>query len=199
MATSVEAIADNPQKLDEIERMLGQKNRDLDTNILLIEVLNKLIKNKDKEVALFAAESINAIENDYNRAIEALPEDAYRELANLYNEMAILNSSVSDLRNFYLREAFFNYRELESQSGLSNSDRLSMSRILIDLGLLFQAGNIITDNRLESPDALFILADISFRQRNYTELFSIISRLDAHRSLLDTDQLIIVDFWKEVI
>ncbi len=197
MASSVEAIADNPENLEEIERMLGQKNRDLDTNILLVDILNILIKNKDKEVALFAAESLNAIENDYNRAVEALEEDQYREKASLYTEMSVLNKSVSDLKNFYLREAFTNYRSLVQLHTITSEDRLSMSRILMDLGLLTQAKNIITDNGLNSPDALFILADIVFRQRDYQELFSIIKSLDEHRSLLDTEQRIIVDFWME--
>lgn len=197
MASSVEAITDNPENLEEIERMLGQKHRDLDTNILLVDVLNILIKNKDKEVALFAAESLNAIENDYNRAVEALDEDQYLERAVLYTEMSILNKSVSDLKNFYLREAFSNYRQLVQHKTITASDRLAMSRILIELGLLGQAKNIIVDNGLDKPDALFILADIAFRERNYKELFTIIKNLNQQRSILDINQRIIVDFWME--
>jgi hypothetical protein len=195
MATSVEAIADNPERLEDIERMLGQKNRDLDTNILLVEVLNKLIKNKDKEIALFAAESINAIENGYNRAVEELPDDGFRERAKLYTEMAVLNKSVNDLQNFYLREAFSNFRQLERHHELTDADRLAMSRILMDLGLLIQAKNLITDNILTNSEAMFILAEIAFRQRNYSELFTIITRLNEKRSILDSDQRNIVDFW----
>ncbi|MBI9106255.1 MAG: hypothetical protein JEZ04_05870 [Spirochaetales bacterium] len=197
MATSVEAIADNPEHLEEIERILGQRNRDLKTNLLLIEVLGKLIKNKDKEIALFAAESINAIENDYNRKIEALPEDEYREKARTYSEMAVLNKSVHDLQNFYLREAFSNFRQLERLHELTVDDSLAMSQILIDLDLLTQARKIITDKQLHTPEALFILADIAFRQRDYSELFKIISRLNELRSILDSDQTIIIDFWME--
>lgn len=196
-ATSIEPIADHPDNLNEIERILGQKERDVETNMLLIDILGKLIKDPDKEKALFAAESINAIENSYNQAIENLDPKDHRNKAELYTEMAELNKAVIDLKNFYLREAFMSYRSMEKNKELTTADRLNMCRILIDLGLLIQAENIIADNKIRGAEANFILADIAFRQRNYSELFEIIKELNTYRTQLDINQTSLIDFWME--
>jgi hypothetical protein len=196
-AVSIEPISDNPENLEEIERILGQKERDLETNLLLIDILGKLIRNPDKEIALFAAESINAIENDYNRAIEKLNEGEFRKKAALYTEMAELNRAVTDLKNFYLREAFSNYRQLEKQNTIETDDLLNMAGILIELGLLTQAKNIVIDNKLTGIDSKFILADIAFRERNYTELFQIMDELNKTRSMMDINQTDLIDFWRD--
>jgi hypothetical protein len=194
-ATSIEPIAENPGNLEEIERILGQKERDFQTNMLLIDILSRLIKNPDKEIALFAAESINAIENDYNRTIENLNPDEYKKKARIYSEMAELNKAVPDLKNFYLREAFTNYRKLEKEDNTDEEDLLSMCRILIELKLLSQARKILYDNNLKGIEARFVLSDIAFRERNYSELFSIMKQLNEKRSMMDINQTDIIDFW----
>ncbi len=196
-AAAIEPIFDHPDNLEEIERILGQKGRDLETNLLLVNLLNKLIKNPDKEIALFAAESINAIENDYSQAVENLKENQYRKRAELYSEMAELNKAVTDLWNFYLREAFTSYRQLDKAEGLNPVDHLNMSRILIKLNLLSQAKNIIRDNNIKGIDAGFILAEIAYRQRNFNELYRIMNEFKKLRSRMDSNQTLIIDFWTE--
>ena len=195
MATSIEAIADDPENLQEIERITGQKTRDLDTNLLLTDVLGKLTRNPDKEIALFAAESITAIENSYNRKLERLDKDEHRERAVLYYEMAALHRDIPDLRNFYLYEAFSAYRILEKEHLLTREDRFAMGRILIELGLYAQAKMTITDNIPESPDSLFFLAEIAFIRRDMGELSELIVKLDRCRNQLDSEQSMIIDSW----
>ena len=195
MATSIEPIADNPDNLAEIERILGQKDRDLETNLLLISILSKFLQDPDKEKALFAAESINAIENRYNRELEELSEEEHEKRARIYTEMAELNKAAPDLRNFYLREAFSEYRFIERSGEITNDERLDMCRILIKLGLLSQAKSIITDNEIITPEAGFMLADIAFRQKNYADLFEIIRKLDKGCKNMDSIQSELTDFW----
>ena len=194
-ATSIEPVIDNPDNLNEIERILGQQELDLETNLLLINVLVSFLKDPDKEKALFAAESINSIENRYNRALENLPPDSHARRAQIYTEMAELNRAAPDLRNFYLREAFSAYRVLERDDSIKEEGRLNMCRLLIELGLLAQAEKIITDNRIKGPDAGFILADIAFRQRNYAELFDILRDLNENCRNMDSRQRELVTYW----
>lgn len=196
-ATSVEPIADNPENLEEIERILAQKNRDLETNKLLMDILSKLIKNSDKEIALFAAESINAIESSYNTALEALKDSEYRGRAELYIEMAELNKASTDIKNFYLKEAFSNYRELEKLSALEENDFLKMARILIELNLVSQAKKILTDNGINSIEAVFIMAETAFRLRDFSELYRIVQSLNKRRDMMDANQKALVDYWIE--
>ena len=194
-AASIEPIFDTPENLEEIERILAQKNRDLETTKLLIALLNKLIQNPDKEVALFAAESINSIENSYNRILEELKEEDFRKRAELYLEMAELNKSIGDLKTFYLREAFSNLRNLEKSDKAEPGDYLLMADILAELGMLTQARKTIEDNNIRSIEAEFKLADIAFREKDYSELYTVIARLDKNRDMLDINQTALVDFW----
>ncbi|MDC7226528.1 MAG: hypothetical protein PQJ61_07165 [Spirochaetales bacterium] len=196
-ASSVNPLVDNPDNLEEIERILGQKERDLEINLLLIDILSRLIKDPDKEKALFAAESINAIENDYNTAIENLARDDHSRRAVLYTELAELNRQVPDLRTFYLREAFSAYRSMEKDGSIEDEDRLNMSRILIELGLSSQAKSTIINSGIDGADAKLILAEIAFRQRNYAELYEIMEELNKHRSTLDINQTQLIDYWME--
>ncbi|HAK45992.1 MAG TPA: hypothetical protein DCO79_08765 [Spirochaeta sp.] len=198
-ASSIDPIADNPENLEEIERILGQKNRDLKTNLLLKQILDKLIKHPDKEIALFAAESINAIENEYNRAVEKLEKDGHRKRALLYTELAELNRDVTDLRNFYLREAFAGYRKLQTAGEAGDEDLLNMSRILIGLNMLSPAAKILYSNKIKGIEARLIMAEIAFRQRNYTRLYFLMADLDKHRSRLNSEQTELIDFWMEGI
>ncbi len=196
-STSIEPIADNPENLEEIERILGQRNRDLATNILLKSILDKLVRNPDKEVALFAAESLNSIENDYNRAVENLKEGEDRKRAELYMELAELNKDVEDLGNFYLRESFRSYINLQKKNEAETEDLLNMCRILISLGLPQQAAKTIEDNNIKCIEAKFILADIAFRQRDYIRINSLMAELDKHLSEMDYNQTALLDFWMD--
>lgn len=196
-ATSIEPISDSPENLEEIERILAQKNRDLETNKLLMDLLGKLIKHPDKEIALFAAESINAIESSYNAELEALKDDQHRERANLFIERAELSRASADLMKFYLREAFASFRILEKNRSMRTEDYISMAGILTELGLLPQAEKTLLDNQIDSVEAMFLLAEIAFKKRDYTGLYRIVDRLSRKRSLLDINQLSLVDFWMD--
>ena len=70
--TSIKPLDDEPLDLDEIARVVEREDLDIQTNLLLMRIFEKLVKSQDAELALFAAESINAIENRYNSSIETL-------------------------------------------------------------------------------------------------------------------------------
>jgi len=74
-STSSKPIDEQPYDLDEIERILSRPNLDFRTNVVLMEFLKNLIHHEDQELALFAAESINVIENRYNTRISSLKKE----------------------------------------------------------------------------------------------------------------------------
>ena len=105
----------------------------IDTNLFLLDIFKKLIKHEDPEIALFAAESINAIENRYNKKIENLQEllsqivdtESLRNLAQLLYELALINQSSITIKKFYLKEAYICYRNLENEDDLTPEDLLT--------------------------------------------------------------------------
>jgi len=71
-AVNVHPVFEEPWDLDEIERLLAKPDLDVETTILLMTIFQRLIKQEDKELALFAAESINAVEQRRMRKIQGL-------------------------------------------------------------------------------------------------------------------------------
>ena len=73
-STALNPLLKKPYNMDEIEWLLSRKDRDLTTNLILKTVLDELARDEDKEIALFAAESLNALEKDYNNRLVELKE-----------------------------------------------------------------------------------------------------------------------------
>ena len=100
-ANSIKPLFEEPVDIPEIERILASENNDLTTNLLLIGILERLLVNNDSEIALFAAESINAIEGRYNDRIEGLKAryrhsadpSILRDIAHQFFEIGTINLS----------------------------------------------------------------------------------------------------------
>ena len=74
-ANSVSPLYENidhiEEILPEIERILSSEQNELATNLLLMRIFEQLLKHKDQEIALFAAESINTYRKPLQRANRA--------------------------------------------------------------------------------------------------------------------------------
>jgi hypothetical protein len=164
LGTSTKPLDEEPIDLDAIDRILSRPHLNLETNLLLIRILAKLLQNPDAEVALFAAESINMIENRYTKRIEALKDkikeeasvDVYRSLAQQYYELAQMHPG--SIRNFYLREAFGYIKKLNKLKCLGRQDVVLLVRLLLTLGLTDQAKRII-DQLTDREDLLYLLLE----------------------------------------
>jgi hypothetical protein len=55
LGTSIKPLDEEPIDLAAIDQVLSRPRLDLDTNLLLMRILSKLLRNFDVEVALFAA------------------------------------------------------------------------------------------------------------------------------------------------
>ena len=196
-AASARAVTDEPFDLEELERVLSRDDLDLETNVALARVLEKLTRSDDTEVALFAAESLNQIESRYLARIETLKKDpqagSFGDLARLYYEMAQLYQGAGAIRRFYLREA---HAALKTLGRGSREDLELLVRVLIQLGLADQAAKALAPH-LASRDPFFLVleAEVQFSRRNYHRVFELAARLVQREESLTPAQRDLVTYW----
>lgn len=205
-ASSVKPLYEEPFDLEEIQRILSRGDNDLETNILLMDILTRLSHNRDAETALFAAESMNAIEQRYNERIEALTEqidldpkpDILRECARRQYELALLNQQ-DVIRRFYLKEAFMTARRLENSADFTKADGLFIVAVLNELGLYGQSKQTITALKerhgAADPELLHTEAQIEFTQHNFKNVIQVYLKLGTMKGSLDTDERAALKFW----
>lgn len=204
LGTSTKPLDEEPVDLDAVEHILSRPRLDLETNLLLIRILTKLLRNPDAEVALFAAESINRIENRYTKRIEVLKDklrekanvDVLRSLARQYYELAQMHPG--SIRNFYLREAFGYIKKLNKLKRLGRRDVVLLVRLLLALGLTDQAKRIIdqlTDR--ENLSYLLLEAEVAFKRKDITGVQKLCDRLKTERQHLDEESQAFLSYWFE--
>lgn len=201
-AGSVKPLNESPYDLDEIERVLSREDNDIHTYLQLNSIFTELLEDQDPEIALYAAESINIIENRYNREIERLKEQPdternYRRLARLYYDLALFNHDKKAIRSFYLREAFSCTREVDAAGDADAEDKELTVRILQKLELFSQADYVIKTMAGERDDAWVMLleAENAFLRKDFQTAIEIIMRLRQHRGRLNAVESKLFDFW----
>ncbi len=204
LGTSIKPLDEEPVDLGDVERILSRPHLDLETNLLLIRILTKLLRDPDAEVALFAAESINMIENRYTKRIEALKGklkekasvDVLRSLAQQYFELAQMHPG--SIRNFYLREAFGYIKKLNKLKRLGRRDVVLLVRLLLALGLTDQAKRIVdqlTDR--ENLSHLLLEAEVAFKRKDIAGVQKLCDRLKTERQHLDEESQAFLSYWFE--
>ncbi|OQY33544.1 MAG: hypothetical protein B6241_07620 [Spirochaetaceae bacterium 4572_59] len=197
-STGLNPIMKKPYNLDDIEWLLSRSDRDLQTNLLLREVLTEISQYKDKEVALFAAESLNAMEKEYNSRLVALKEkiaatadrDNQSAAAKIYYHLALLNKGEKTLCNFYLKEGYLLLGDLENRDEARDEDRYLLIRILIHLKLYDQAEQLLPDTKASR----LIRMELAFEKRNISKLTSLIEELKQDKDLTEME-LETIRFW----
>ena len=207
-AGNIGPVSEEPLDYDAIERVLAGEDLGIDTNLFLLDIFKKLIKHEDPEIALFAAESINAIENRYNKKIENLQEllsqivdtESLRNLAQLLYELALINQSSITIKKFYLKEAYICYRNLENEDDLTPEDLLRAVRILMELKLFEHARKVVKNQnpRRSNIDLLILEAEINFAEGNISKVFPIMAELSLMTERLDEVSLGLLSHWLAV-
>ncbi len=202
LGVSIKPVDDEPVDLDEIDRILSRDDLDLETNMLLVKILEKLVKDKDPERALFAAESINIIENRYNRRIEELKSSFKKNgdpsflsrLANQFYELSrIYTGSIS---NFYLKESYSCLVRISRKKRISREDKALVLRVLLELKQYDRAAAVLEKTE-ERGEAVFIIleAELEFRKRNFYQVIHQCARLFEFEDALDEGAKSILDYW----
>jgi hypothetical protein len=203
--TSAKPLDEEPFDLDEIERVLAREDLDLQTNLLLKGIFERMVKSEDAETALFAAESINLLENRYNKRIEALKKQLFghqedektlSDLANAYYEFAQLYEEVGTIKSFYLKESFSYLKIISKQQNLDRKNIELIVKVLVQLALYEQALSVLKRYGEESvPLFLLLEAEIEFNRRNFDRVFALCRRLLQHRDQLTEDQSLVIQYW----
>jgi len=188
-AVNIRPIFEEPYDIMEIERLLARPNLELDTALLLMRIFGKLIRDPDKELALFAAESINALEVRYTQRIQSLKKNlekgpdqglARRLVKNLF-ELGMLSFDRPVLKNFYLAEAHQSFETGWSGRQTGVKDIELLIRIVLERGLPATAETILTGflaTRPEEPSLLYLMAQVQFIKKDYLRVISILARLN---------------------
>jgi hypothetical protein len=146
-ASSVKPLFEEPYDLDELERVLAQRDLPFPDAMMLSEIFVAMTRESDKERALFAAESLTTLENRWARKVEALrpsfsPDDADGEpayaLARGLYEQALIAGRDAIIRNYYLLEAYYILCQRPDSGSGGPAFRL-LVRCLMLMGLLDQA------------------------------------------------------------
>jgi len=201
---STKPLDELPYDIEEIERLLSRTNLGLETNIVLIEIFENLIFSDDQEIALFAAESINIIENRYNNQIENLKQDLeseksieiYSKLGRLFFELAILNKQRESIKKFFLRESYRYISDIRKERKLTEEELNTIVRILIELKLYMNAAEIINKEKTEETiQYLFLKAEILFAMGNYVETIDICRKIQDFPGTLSGTEQMAIDYW----
>ncbi len=150
-AVNIHPILEEPWDMHEMDRLLAKPDLDVDTASLLMTVFERMIKHRDKELALFAAESINALERRYLAKVQALKKvlekdptvETCRAIVAEYRTMARLFVTRPVLGVFYLDEARGFYERNAGKLTDPDLDLAVYIETLLEARDLKKAGNTL--------------------------------------------------------
>lgn len=211
-AISVSPLYEDVNKIEEIipdiERILSNESNELGTNLLLMSIFEQLLGHKDQEIALFAAESINAIENQYNERIEKLkkelagddPSGARRGIARQFYEVARINDTRPAIKRFYLAESYAYLKELYRNGKFRKDDIQLTVDVLVALELPDRARYIlerIKGDSKDDPDMLMLRAAVEFKAKRFSGVAEIMDRVKQKSRYIDRERQDLVKLWIE--
>jgi len=191
-AVNIHPVFEEPWDFNDIEVLLSKEDLDLGTTVLLMTIFERLIHDPDKEAALFAAESINAVERRFAKKTARLrakvaasgaaeaSREAITDLAAHLRDFGRVFFARPELKRFYLREALDVIGSLEdgaAQAETAAAGEKSIGAIaplqievLLELGEHEEAAELIAAALAldpENPDLLFLAARARFLRRDW--------------------------------
>ncbi len=176
-AVNVHPVLEEPWDINEIDRLLAKPDLDQETAVLLMIVFERMVKVRDKELALFAAESINVLERRYIGKIQGLRaslienadrngrRDTLRGILQSYRILGRFCFARPELRLFYLGEA---KRWIEDNLDILDEpdpDTVAYVQLLMDMNDLSSAATVLDSALALYPEyrALrYLAAQLSF-------------------------------------
>lgn len=211
-ALSVKPLFEEPYNLEELERVLAHPTLGLGDAMLLSEIFTDMTKGEDKERALFAAESLGALEGRWARRVEELRpaaeaaaagESCSDEDRRIYDyarvlfEYALIAGRYASIRNYYLREAY--YALTEHPEACTSGEGFNLRiRCLLHLGLIDQAEAIIRGELGKRADGelLLLAVEAAFARKDMGGVRELLADKDLATLELDPDREVLLKSWK---
>jgi hypothetical protein len=202
-SNSTKPLDEEPYDIEAIERLLARKNLGLKSNLMLMGIFEKLIFHRDQEIALFAAESINIIENRYNSKIQAIKDregepdsDDLSQLGSLFYELAILNDKRAAIKDFYLKESLNRFKILTSLRELTDDELNIYIRLLLELHLVAEADQYLQKEIQNSKKLILLLkAETEFARKDFKKVKQICTSLIEMIEKLTEREFVMVSYW----
>lgn len=202
---SVKPLFEEPYDPEELERVLANPSLGFGDALHLSEILTTMTSSADKELALFAAESLGALEGRWSRRIENLrasvrPESCEDprvfDYARALYEYALIAGRYVSIRNFYLREAFYVLSEHPEACTAPEGFDLRI-RCLLRLGLLDQAESIIEAElgKREGGELLLLAVEAAFLRKDSRRVRKLLAGRDLASLELDPEREAILASW----
>lgn len=204
-STSTKPIDEEPYNIEEIDRILARPNLDFRTNLVLMGIFEKLIHHQNQELALWAAESINVLENRYNARIASIKKYLGRDdeagaglakLARINFELALLNGKRRAIKEFYIGQALANYRELLRLRKIEGAERNTYIRTLMEAGDYDAAAKVLEVEPSEAtPEDMLLIAEIEYSQKHFDRAANAMSRLADRVGELGEREMAAYAYW----
>lgn len=206
-ACSVKSLFEEPYDLDDLERVLAQRELSFPDAMMLEEIFVAMTRDADKERALFAAESLTTLENRWARKVESLHagrESGHRgaetavRLARALYEQALIAGRSAPIRNYYLLEAYYVLRPEPDAAGSGGPGFGLLIRCLVRLGLLDQAkSEIDAELALRDDGELLALAvEIAYMRKDVRRVRELLAGRDLGALGLEPGLLSVLGSWR---
>jgi hypothetical protein len=205
-ASSVKPLFEEPYDLDELERVLGQRDLAFGDAMMLAEIFASMTRDEDKERALFAAESLTTLENRWARKVEELrpaslaePENPDRalELGRALYEQALIAGRDAPIRNYYLLEAYYLLCQ-RPEAGSGGPGFSLLIRCLVLLGLLDQAESEISGELALRDDGQLLAqaVEIAYMRRDIRRVRELLAGRDLAALGLEGELASLLESWR---
>lgn len=204
-STSTKPVDEEPYDIEEIDRILARPNLDFRTNLVLMGVFEKLIHHQNQELALWAAESINVLENRYNARIASIKKGLGRdadagaglsELARVNFELALLNGKRQAIKEFYIDQSLANFKELLKLRRLEGAERNTYIRALMEARDYEAAAELLEVGPSEAtPEDILLIAEIEYSQKHFDRASNALSRLAGRLDKLGEREAALYAYW----
>jgi hypothetical protein len=208
-ACSVKPLFEEPYDLDELERVLAQRDLSFADAMMLAEIFAAMTRDGDKERALFAAESLTALENRWARKVEVLRRAAEAaepgddegktefSLARALYEQAIIAGRSAPIRNYYLLEAYYILCQ-RPEAGSGGPAFSLLIRCLVRLGLLDQAQSEV-DGELglrDDGELLALAVEIAYMRKDVHRVRELLAGRDLVELGYEHGLYSVLDSWQ---
>ncbi len=208
MATSLRPLSDEAQDVNEITRLFSQQKLASRPDAGSVRILRGMIKDPDPEIALYAAEGLNTIENTFINRIQRVRKrlekpEGRRYIRNfllgcLYLEFAGIMEGQELIRQFYLHEAERHIMDAHAEKPGNYRVETVRGGILLGLGRFDEAIDVLDavfKNRPHDIRPLFMMVECCYYKHDYTRVFELCREISRMRVELSEDIESIVYQW----